>query len=101
MKKVTKSELKQYLKALAIEISALRKTRKSVPYGYVAGLQNKSYDYRHHHIAYCLFRGRTLEQIEKPAEGNACSMPYVERILETIVPNSEVSKDAEAVCDRT
>lgn len=42
---------------------------------------NKQWEYRHKHIAYCLLRGRTYEQIEKPKEGNEPDMDYITTIM--------------------
>lgn len=57
--------LKQELKLYAAEIREKKGQRKGSPDGYVEGLFNLQYEYRHHHIAYCLMRGRTIGQIEK------------------------------------
>ncbi|MBU0627410.1 hypothetical protein KKH82_08620 [Patescibacteria group bacterium] len=35
--------------------------------------REKSFDYRHLHIAYCELRGRTRAQIEKPRDDNKAS----------------------------
>ncbi len=74
-------ELKLELKSLAVEIRGLKATRKSHDYGYVPGLWRSKYEARHKHIAYCMLRGRTYEQVE-----NSCretpNMKYVEEIME-------------------
>ena len=57
-------KLKAELKVLAVEIRELKKTRKSCQFGYVSGLSSKQNEFRIKHIARCLLRGRTLEQIE-------------------------------------
>jgi hypothetical protein len=63
-------ELKQLLKDLASEIRDTNQDIKStMKAGKWAGpLQaqhlNLKYKFRHHHIAYCMLRGRTYEQIE-------------------------------------
>jgi hypothetical protein len=38
------------------------------------------FEFRHKHIAYCLLRGRTIEQIEMPAKDNQPDIQYIERI---------------------
>ena len=56
--------LKANLKALANKIHQLKSSRKAAPFGYVLGLSSAQEDFRTQHIAYCLLRGRTIEQIE-------------------------------------
>jgi hypothetical protein len=56
-------KMKASQKILALEIRNLKSKRKELK-GYVPGLGSAQYDYRANHIAYCLLRGRTLEQIE-------------------------------------
>ena len=92
---MTRKELKEKIKSLSSEIKQMRSTRKEVPYGFVPGLERKSYDARHYHIAASLLRGRTMEQIEKPWPGNEPSLSYINSIMATI---KEVEKD-EVVCD--
>ena len=73
--------LKSELKTLAKEIKALKATRKTQPNGLVRGLSSDRNAYRIQHIAYCLARGRTMEQIEnKVAPENALSKWDLERI---------------------
>jgi len=55
---------KQELKEIAKEIRRLKSTRKKVLYGWVEELMPLQNKYRLHHVAYCMFRGKTLEQIE-------------------------------------
>lgn len=57
-------KLKLELKALARDIKSKKKSRKEYSNGYVPGLSDARWEYRHKHVAYCLARGRTLEQIE-------------------------------------
>jgi hypothetical protein len=59
-----KQEFKKYLKLIATQIREKKNLRKESEDGYVDGLFMLSYKYRHHHIAYCLIRGRTMKQIE-------------------------------------
>ena len=63
-------QLKEELKAEALEIRQLRKEHKELQrsgdsYGYVTKLENLKNKYRHRHIAYCLLRGTPLERIER------------------------------------
>ena len=55
----------------------------------------KSSEFRYKHIAYCILRGRTLEQIEgKNREGNKPNMDYINKIIKGIkdeaLRNSEI-----------
>lgn len=62
--KVYLQKFKRTLKKQAKLIRELKATRKSEPYGYVPNLGKAQMEYRIGHIAYCLIRGRTTEQIE-------------------------------------
>lgn len=89
MKSQIKS-LKSDLKSLASKITQLKSTRKSVPCGYVADLAATQQLFRHKHIAYCLMRGRTMEQIENSnRENNKPDMKMVEWIMESMKPESK------------
>jgi hypothetical protein len=57
-------KLKAELKVLAQQIKTLKPQRKQLANGYVPGLAATQHEFRYKHIAYCLLRGRTLEQIE-------------------------------------
>ena len=56
-------KMKADQKVLAIEIRTFKSKRKELK-GYVPGLEAAQYKFRSTHIAYCMLRGRTLEQIE-------------------------------------
>jgi hypothetical protein len=56
--------LKSELKVHASTIRELKAKRKESKYGYVSGLSREQEHYRFKHIAYCLLRGRTIEEIE-------------------------------------
>ena len=80
-------ELKQRIKALSTEIKEKKSQRKGAPSGYVAGLDDLRYKVRHHHIAYCLLRGRTMLQIEQSTrDDNTPNMTYVNKIKVSIEP---------------
>lgn len=68
--KIQLKKMKAELKVQALEIRKLKSTRKECANGYVSGLESARYDYRAKHIAYCLLRGRTLEQIEPKVHGS-------------------------------
>lgn len=61
--KIQLLKMKAELKVLATEIRTLKSKRKELK-GYVPGLGQAQYEFRANHIAYCMLRGRTLEQIE-------------------------------------
>lgn len=82
---MTIKELKQHIKELAKEIREKKGLRKSSQYGLVPGLDRLRYEARHHHIAYCLLRGRTMEQIEpKTREDNKPHTSYIDEIKASI-----------------
>jgi len=79
MKKLQK--LKQQQKEYAVEIRKAKSTRKSCENGYVPLLDNMRWNARHNHIAYCMLRGRSYEEIEKSCHEPA-NMARVEKIME-------------------
>ena len=90
-------ELKHQIKTLVTEIKEKKQLRKTSKYGYVDGLDRLRYEARHHHIAYCLLRGRSMEEIEStPREDNAPNAPYIDEIKMLIEPREIVYE--EAVC---
>jgi hypothetical protein len=83
-------KMKLELKSIAKQIKKLKSHRKDrAPdgsgCGYVSGLNELRVAYRHKHVAYCLVRGRTLEQIDS---GNGLNMDVVNWIIESMQPNS-------------
>ena len=84
---MSKYQLKQDLKKLAVKIRNGKLGRKpknrtdSNRVDYNQEWRN-SYNYRHMHIAYCLMRGRTIEQIEVPAENNPRNQNRIDKIME-------------------
>jgi len=90
-------ELKKELKELAKEIKELKHRRdhwwdfkhevedfyqNQVQSVFMYRAFRKSREFRHKHIAYCLLRGRSYEQIEQPREDNKPDMIYVQMIME-------------------
>jgi len=61
-------EFKEQQKKIAKKIRELKNQRKKARNGYVPGLDRERDSYRHRHIAYCLARGRTYEQIERKCD---------------------------------
>jgi hypothetical protein len=87
-------ETKEYLKKLAIEIKNLKSKRKPYNAGQFEILKLK-YEFRHHHIACCELKGRTREQIERPAKYNPANQKYINQIKERIVKRYE---EQQTVC---
>ncbi len=57
------------------------------------------YEYRHRHIAYCLFRGRTMEQVERSnRQGNKPNDSYLEQLAAEYNQLLEQDKSDEAIC---
>jgi len=81
-------ETKEYLKNLAIKIKDLKSKRKPYNDGQFEILKLK-YEFRHHHIASCELRGRTREQIERPAENNPANQKYIDEIKQRIMKRYE------------
>ena len=85
-------QMKNQLKQLAKEIRELKAQRGPVNNGFVPELSGKQYEYRHRHIAYCMLRGRSYEQIEKKcAEGNKPNMEYVNAIKTLYISRQEAA----------
>jgi len=83
-------KMKLELKELAQLIKEKKKQRKNKDItggsGYVPGLNNARIAYRHKHVAYCLARGKTLEQCDS---GVGLDMEVVQWILRTMNPESK------------
>jgi len=81
--------LKEELKGMAVEIREKKygvkeKQRSGKDAWREQGdLYSLKYDFRHKHIAYCLMRGRTCEQIEqKCREGNEPNQHLIGRLID-------------------
>lgn len=57
-------------------------------------LDRLRYQFRHIHIAYCLMRGRKMEQIERPREDNQPSDAQIQRYIEQYTPEVEQQEAA-------
>lgn len=91
-------ELKEELKELAVQIRKEKAECKE----YQKGHGGKSYfefrvtanTYRHKHIAYCLLRGRTMEQIEsKNRENNKPNAYEIDKYMEIYHEEETVHTD--------
>jgi len=79
--------LKKYLKEQAKLIRATKKELKSYQKehggcdgGYYGTLRKLSRDYRHHHIAYSMLKGKCYESIERPNTKIAPDMALIQEI---------------------
>lgn len=106
---MTRQELKKWFRVTSLEIKKAKAERKTVrrnqrfidklekeindlggPVFKTNYLFRMKYEFRHRHIAYCIYRGRELEQIERPAEDNSPNMDYVQKIILEITSIEEV-----------
>jgi len=63
-------------------------------------VNSASSEFRHKHIAYCLLKGRTYEQIEQPKEGNEPNFDLIKKYKEEMTKILEEYYHAkENVCD--
>ena len=100
---ITIAKLKVQQKILAKQIRELKNTRKACKNGYVPGLMQAKFEYRYQHIAYCIARGKTYEQIEPKTHDDIPTRNHVavmyKRILSNIeIPIREVFNEKENVC---
>ena len=90
--------MKQEQKERALEIRSLKSTRKQCENGYVSGLGSIQMRYRIEHIAYCLLRGRSPEQIENRWKPDKLDeKKYVWKQAEALVEKVKGEQN-EAVC---
>lgn len=92
------TEIKERLKNYATEIRTLKGKRKLQNRGKLnlseieSKILNLKYHFRHIHIALCEVRGRTREQIEKPAIHNTPNQSYIDQIKKEILQKIEATK---------
>lgn len=97
----TLKKLKHTLKKNAEYIRELKAKRKESQNGYVWGLGKAQNEYRIGHIAYCLLRGRTPEQIEpthRDDEGYRQNTKYVWKEAEKLKARLEEEIVDETIC---
>jgi hypothetical protein len=103
------SELKQKIKDLATAITVKKADLKKYQRenngsggSHMWDLYELKHQYRHHHVAASLLRGKTMEQIEpnaqfyKPWQGRY-SDDIIKGIMDSVEPREE--RDEEALCD--
>lgn len=74
-------KVKQELKELSLKIRELKASRGPENNGYIRDLASIQWDYRHTHIAYCMFHGTEYEMIEQPKEDNKPSMDWIQTLI--------------------
>jgi hypothetical protein len=83
------AKMKLELKELARQIKVKKSQRKNKEFNngcdYVPGLMELRNTYRHKHVAYCLARGRTVEQLDS---GKGLNMAWVNWIVGSMNPES-------------
>jgi hypothetical protein len=79
-------KMKQELKSLAKEIREKKNLRSKENNGFVPALFELRIAFRHKHVAYCLARGRTLEQVDS---GKHLNMDYVNWVLASMKEDSK------------
>lgn len=100
-----KNELRQYYKDCR-ELphkKVMKKYEKSGRWSYVIerDIKKIKYEFRHQHIAYCLFRGRQYKQIEpKVREHNEPNQDYIEQLLKEYPLVSEMDNET-ALCSNS
>ena len=112
MNTYTVKDVREYLKELSAVISTLKRLRKQKPdltgidpelvkkaedmaeknWGVNNASKNAKWNYRHHHIAACEFRGKSREQIERPAKGNEPNEKFIADIKEKIAEAMEAQR---------
>ena len=86
-----KEELKTESKQIRTLKNKFKEAQRNGEWG-VSGLWTARWNWRHKHIAYCLLRGRKIEDIErKVREGNEPSQRLIDKYIEEIT--SEISND--------
>lgn len=84
------AKMKQELKDLARQIKVKKSQRKNKDItggsGHVPGLHELRVAFRHKHVAYCLVRGRKLEQFDS---GKNLNMKWVDWIMSSMNPESK------------
>lgn len=115
LKEYTVKNVKKYLKKLSNKISIVKQLRKlkrnqdlrgfneelinlvikDIELGYCIEDTLRIYrrHFRHHHIAYCEFRGRSRDEIEKPAEDNRPNEKDIKLIKEKMTKAMEAVRD--------
>lgn len=95
-----KDELKQFYKdKKELGFEEFRKKHEGRwNYDIERDIRKAKYEFRHQHIAYCLIRGRSYEQVEsKVRENNEPNQDYIKQLLEEY-PSIPEMEDEAAIC---
>ena len=97
-------ELKRELRQYYDDINSMKwpdvekKYKGRYSYDIERDIKKAKYEFRHQHIAYCLARGRSYEQVEqKVRENNEPNQEYIEKLLETY-PALQAMDNEKIVC---
>ena len=90
-------QMKEDLKGLADKIRNGKSGRKPKNYTEenkkdLRHLYQNKYKFRHMHIAYCLMRGRKMEEIEVPAERNKPMQSQIDRYIKQYTVEEEAEE---------
>ena len=76
-------QLAQQIKESKLELKDKQRNHTAVWKDY-SKVYNLKSSFRHRHIAYCLIKGKSYEQIEKPKEGNEPDFDLIENYKKEI-----------------
>ena len=100
-------ELKRELKQYYIDINTMKwpdvekKYKDRYSYTIQRDIKKAKNEFRHQHIAYCLARGRSYEQVEqKVRENNEPNQDYIRELLEAY-PTIQAVDDEKIVCSNS
>lgn len=100
-------ELKRELRQYYDDINSMKwpdvekKYKGRYSYDIERDIKKAKYEFRHQHIAYCLARGRSYEQVEqKVRENNEPNQDYIGKLLETY-PAIQAVDDEKIVCSNS
>jgi hypothetical protein len=87
VEKVSMAEMKKWLKDAAVTIHRMKAEYKDYQRGKLDDFQWTNvnpWEYRHRHIAYSEMRGKTRDQIEKPAKDNLANERLIKKYAEML-----------------
>jgi hypothetical protein len=85
--------LAQQIRELKTEFKELERNRKPRE-GKRREVQKAKYEFRHEHIAYCMARGKSYEQVEqKVRDNNEPNQEYIEQLLNAYPPVPQVDNE--------
>jgi len=92
--------LAQQIRQLKIEFKELERSRKESNKKRHE-VQQAKYEFRHQHIAYCMARGKSYEQIERSVrDDNEPNQDYIEQLLNAYPVIQKVDNET-AICSNS